>query len=120
MSLSAILLGVYGNIQKDISSPIQKLNIMRKLANGDNASVIPEEKRLQIVSQNGIHVSIVILCSSSVMDESGNTFSIKGFYNLNCNESRQFSYIDQVRTWRGQKCCGWPALLDYAFYKIST
>jgi hypothetical protein len=71
---------------------------MRKLANGDNTSVIPEEKRLQIVSQNNTHVSIVMPCSSSVMDESGNTFSIKGFYNLNCNESRPFLYFDQIRT----------------------
>jgi hypothetical protein len=39
MVLLVILLGVYGNIQEDICSPIQKLNIMRKLANGDNASV---------------------------------------------------------------------------------
>jgi hypothetical protein len=46
---------------------------MRKLVNGDNASVIPEEKRLQIVSQNATHISIIITCS----DESGNTFSIK-------------------------------------------
>jgi hypothetical protein len=45
---------------------------MRKLTNGNNASVIPEEKRLQIVSQNATHVSIVMPCSSSVMDESGN------------------------------------------------
>jgi hypothetical protein len=30
------------------------------------------------------------------MDESGNTFSIKGPYNLNCRELHNFSYIDQV------------------------
>jgi hypothetical protein len=101
MVLSAILLGVYGNIQKDICSPIQRLNIMRKLANGDNASIIPEEKRLQIVSQNSTHVLIVMPCSSSVMDESGNTFSIKDPYNLNCNESQNFSYIEQIRIWIG-------------------
>jgi hypothetical protein len=51
---------------------------MRKLTNGNNASIIPEEKRLQIVSQNDTHVSVVIPCSSSVIDEFGNTFSIKG------------------------------------------
>jgi hypothetical protein len=50
------------------------LNNVRKLANGTNASVVPEEKRLQIVSQNDTHISI---------DETGNIFSIKGFYNLN-------------------------------------
>jgi hypothetical protein len=77
MVLSAVLLGAYGNIQDDICSPIQKLNIMRKLAN-----IIPEEKKLQIVSQNDTHVSIIMPCSSSVMDEFGNTFSIKGPYNL--------------------------------------
>jgi hypothetical protein len=45
MVLSAILLGAYGNIQEDICSPIQRLNTMRKLANGDNVPIIPEEKR---------------------------------------------------------------------------
>jgi hypothetical protein len=71
MVLSVILLRAYGNIQEDIYSPIQKLNIMRKLANGDNFSIIPEEKRLQFVSQNSTRVSIVIPCSNSAMDESG-------------------------------------------------
>jgi hypothetical protein len=71
-----------------------KIEYYEKIANGDNASVIPEEKRLQIVSQNGTHVLIVMPCSSSVMDESGNTFSIKGPYKLNCKKSQNFSYID--------------------------
>jgi hypothetical protein len=52
ITLSTILLGAYGNIQENICSPTQRLNIMRKLANGENASVILEEKRLQIISQN--------------------------------------------------------------------
>jgi hypothetical protein len=113
MVLSAVLLGVYGNIQEDIFSPIQKLNIIRKLANGNNASIVPEEKRLQIVSQNDTHVLVIMPCSSSVIDEFGNTFSIKGLYNLNCNESRKFLYINKTRTWRGQKCCDWPGMPDY-------
>jgi hypothetical protein len=46
MVLSAILLNAYGNIQEDICSPTQKLNNMKILANGNNASIIPEEKRL--------------------------------------------------------------------------
>jgi hypothetical protein len=71
---------------------------MRKLVNRDNTSIIPEEKRLQIVSQNTTHVSIIILCSNSVMDETGNVFSIKSPYNLNCNESRNFSYIEQDKS----------------------
>jgi hypothetical protein len=60
MAFSAILLGAYGNIQEDICSLIQKSNIMRKLANGDNTSVISEEKKLQIVSQNAIHVYVML------------------------------------------------------------
>jgi hypothetical protein len=50
---------------------------MRKLANGSNTSIIPEEKRLQIVLQNATHVSIVMPCSSSIMDEYGNVFFVK-------------------------------------------
>jgi hypothetical protein len=90
IELLVILLNAYGNIEEDICNPIQRINNIRKLANENNASIIPEEKRLQIVSQNSTHVSIVMQCSSSVEDESGNTFSIKGLYNLNCNESRNF------------------------------
>jgi hypothetical protein len=46
MALSAISLNAYGNIEEDIYSPIQRLNNIRKLANGNNTSVIPQEKRL--------------------------------------------------------------------------
>jgi hypothetical protein len=77
MILSAALLAKYGNIKKDICYPIQKLNTIKKLANGDDGYIIPEGKRLQIVSQNDTHISIVMPCSSSVMDEMGNTFSIQ-------------------------------------------
>jgi hypothetical protein len=77
ITLSAILLNAYGNIEEDICGPIQRLNNMRKLANGNNAWVIPEEKRLQIISQNDTHISIVMLCFSSVMDETGNTIPFR-------------------------------------------
>jgi hypothetical protein len=45
MMLSAILLSAYGNIQ-------QGNNQTRFLANGENKTIIPTEKRLQIISQN--------------------------------------------------------------------
>jgi hypothetical protein len=51
--------------------------------------------------------------SSEVLDESGNIFRIEGPYKLNCEESRQFPYIEQFRTWRGQKCCEWPEIPSY-------
>jgi hypothetical protein len=71
---------------------------MRKLANGNNTLIIPKGKKLQIVSQNTTHILIVMLCSSSIMDKTGNVFSIKGPYDLNCKESRNFSYIKQFKT----------------------
>jgi hypothetical protein len=82
----SILLNAYGNIEEDICNSIQRMDNMRKLVNGNNALIIPKEKRLQIISQNTAHISIVMLCSSSVMDEKGNSFSIKGPYNFNCKE----------------------------------
>jgi hypothetical protein len=36
-------------------------------------------------------------------------------YNLDCNESRNFSYIEKIQTWRGQKCCDWPDTPNYVF-----
>jgi CMP-2-keto-3-deoxyoctulosonic acid synthetase len=51
IDLSAALLAKYGNIKKDICYPIQRLNQIRMLSNGENISVIPEEKRLQIWMQ---------------------------------------------------------------------
>jgi hypothetical protein len=64
MVLSAALLAQYCNIKKDICYPIQKLNTGRK---GDSAPIIPEEKRLQIVSQNDTHISIIMPCSSEAL-----------------------------------------------------
>jgi hypothetical protein len=46
MVLSTALLAQYGNIRKNICYPIQRLNQARILSNGENISVIPEEKRL--------------------------------------------------------------------------
>jgi hypothetical protein len=51
MVLSAALLAKYGNIRKDICYPIQRLNQVRMLFNGENISVIPIEKKLQIIVQ---------------------------------------------------------------------
>jgi hypothetical protein len=64
MALSTILLGIYGNTQKDIFNPIQRMENMRRLANRNNISIIPEEKSLQIVSQNTTHISILMPYSS--------------------------------------------------------
>jgi hypothetical protein len=71
------------------------------------------EKKLQIIAQNEIHISIVMPSSSKVLDESGNIFRSEGPYKLNCKESRQFPYIEQFRTWRSQKCCEWPEIPSY-------
>jgi hypothetical protein len=84
----------YGNIKKDICYPIQRLN----QASGENISAVPAEKKLQIIAQNETHISIVIPCSSEVIDESGNTFRIEAPYILDCNDSRQFRYVKQIRT----------------------
>jgi hypothetical protein len=45
MILSAVLLAQYGNIKKDICYPIQRLNQVRMLSNGENINIIPEEKK---------------------------------------------------------------------------
>jgi hypothetical protein len=51
-------------------------------------------------------------CSSAVSDESGNVFRIEGPYDINCNETRMFGYMDKFTIWRADKCCGkhpdWP------------
>jgi hypothetical protein len=71
------------------------------------------------MSQNATQVSVVMPCSNSIMDETRNSFSIKNLYNLNCKESPNFSYIEQIRTWRSQKSCDWPDTLEYMeLYKI--
>jgi hypothetical protein len=104
---SAALLAKYGNIT------IQRISQARMLSNGENISVIPTEKKLQIISQNETHISIIMPCSSEVIDKSGNIFRIQSPYTLNCKKSRQFPHIEQFRTWRGQKCCEWPEIPSY-------
>jgi hypothetical protein len=69
MVLSVALLTKYGNINEDICYPIQKINQARMLSNGENISVIPTEKKLQIIAQNETHFSIIMPCSSEVLDE---------------------------------------------------
>jgi hypothetical protein len=74
---------------------MQMKTINRLFSNGEISEVVPPEKKLQIVSQNKSHISIVMPCSSSVIDESENVFKIEGPYDLNCNETRMFGYIDK-------------------------
>jgi hypothetical protein len=69
MVLSAALLAKYGNIKKDICYSIQRINQARMLSNGENISVIPTEKKLQIIAQNETHISIIMAYSSEVLDE---------------------------------------------------
>jgi hypothetical protein len=45
-------------------------------------------------------------CSSAVIDESRNIFKIKDPYDLNCNKTRMFGYIDKFTIWRVDKCHG--------------
>jgi hypothetical protein len=82
------------------------------LSNKEIAEVIPLEKKLQIVFQNETHISIVIPCSSSVVNETKNIFRIEGPYNLDCNEMRVFGYIEKFIHLRVDKCCeeiyDWP------------
>jgi hypothetical protein len=104
MALMAIILMVYGNKEEEICSPINLKFNRRLLKNGEES--LPSGKILQIVSDNGTHVSIVMACGSSVTDKEGNIFRIEGPYNLNCNETRTFDYIDKYTIWKADKCCG--------------
>jgi hypothetical protein len=54
------------------------------------------------VSLNESHVSIVMLCSSSVINKSKNVFRIERPYDLNYNETKIFGYIDKFTIWRAR------------------
>jgi hypothetical protein len=43
-------------------------------------------------------------CDILVVNEQGDTFSIEGPYRLNCNESRVFNYVSEVRLWTNGIC----------------
>jgi hypothetical protein len=83
----------YRNKQEEICQPMQIKTSSRLLLNGGVSEVIPPEKKLQIVSQNKSHTSIVMPCSNSIIDELGNEFRIENPYDLICNETRMFGYI---------------------------
>jgi hypothetical protein len=56
--------------------------------------IVITRKSLQIISQN---TSILMPYDNSVINEQGDTFSIGNPYKLNCNESKMFTYICEVR-----------------------
>jgi hypothetical protein len=83
------------------------------LSNGlFSPKVVPPEKKLQFFSQNESYVSIVMPCSNLVIEKSKNIFRIENPYDLNCNETRTFGYINKFTIWKSNKCCGdfpnWP------------
>jgi hypothetical protein len=47
------------------------------------------------MSQNKFHTTFVMPCFSEIVDKSGGIFRIEGPFNLNCNESRDFQYMDK-------------------------
>jgi hypothetical protein len=93
MSVMVLILMDYGNKQEEIFKPMQ-IKTSRLLSNGEISEVIPPEKKLQIISQNEWHVSIIM------PDELGNIFRIEGPYDLNYNETRIFGYINKFTIWR--------------------
>jgi hypothetical protein len=95
----AIILMLFGNKEEEICYPIQKKTSSRLLKNQEESNITNSKKTLQIISQNETHTSIVIPCDSSVVNDQGDIFLIKGPYTLNCNESRVFNYIDKVTLW---------------------
>jgi hypothetical protein len=68
----------YGNKQEEICQPMQMKTSNKLLSNGEISEVVPPEKKLQIISQNESHISIVMPCSISVID----MFRIEGPYDL--------------------------------------
>jgi hypothetical protein len=107
ITVMALILMAYENKRKEICQPMQMKSNDKLLTNGlFSPKVVPLEKKLQIVSQNESHVSIVMPCSSLVIEKLKNIFRIEGPYNLNCNETRTFGYINKFTIWRADKCCG--------------
>jgi hypothetical protein len=76
----ALILMAYGNKQEEMCQPMQIKTSNKLLQNGEISEVAPPEKKLQIVSQNESHVSIVMSYSSSVIDKSENIFRIESPY----------------------------------------
>jgi hypothetical protein len=58
MALMAIFLMAYGNKEEEICSPINTKVNKRILKNGEES--LPSEKKLQIVSDNGTHISVIM------------------------------------------------------------
>jgi hypothetical protein len=73
--------------------------LTRRLKNQERPNSTTSEKTIQIIAQNQSHTSVVMLCDSSVLSEQVDTFSIEGPYRLNCNKSRVFNYITEIRLW---------------------
>jgi hypothetical protein len=72
MTVMTLILMTYGNKQEEICQPMQIKTSNRLLSNGEISEVVSPEKKLQIVSQNECHISIIMPCSSSVIGELGN------------------------------------------------
>jgi hypothetical protein len=75
--LSATFLAKYGNIKKAICYPIQRLNQVRMISNGENISVIPTEKKLQIIAQNETHITKFCMAVKLINNTESNSVGIK-------------------------------------------
>jgi hypothetical protein len=82
----------WGNKQEEICTPMPMKVSTRSLKNQETFNSSTFEKTMQIISQNKTHTSVVM--PSLVLSEQG-----EGSYRLNCNESRVFNYITEVRLW---------------------
>jgi hypothetical protein len=95
ITLMAIILISWGN-KEEIYYPIQKKSLFRLLKNQEESNITNSGKTLQIISQNETCTSILMVCDNSVINKQGDVFSIEDPYKLNCDESRDFNYIDKV------------------------
>jgi hypothetical protein len=74
---------------------------LRLLIDQQTTNTILSSQKLRIVSQDELYSTVLIPCSSNIMDELENIFKIEGSFNLNRNESRNFLYIDKPISWKG-------------------
>jgi hypothetical protein len=72
----------------------------RRLSNAGELNMI----QILSIDENG--TSIIMPCNSTVVDELNNTYRVQGSYYTVCKEPVTLRYLEEVRVWKGDDCCG--------------
>jgi hypothetical protein len=89
------------------------LHNAESISSTKNVTVPTTKEFISILSQNENETVIIMPYDGSVVDDLGNVYSLKGPFELKCDDYITFNYVTGLHVWHGDKCCKDPSFPNW-------